>query len=80
MMHELPGLNNYKANITDTTYGLLATDIGQPGQVPLNAGFYHRWYQYSVKGAMGDSVNMIFFPYHFLLLRTYGILYRQIFT
>ncbi|XP_059165966.1 uncharacterized protein LOC131948373 [Physella acuta] len=57
MMHELPGLNNYKANITDMTYGLIATDIGQPGQVPLNAGFYHRWYQYNVKGAMGDYVN-----------------------
>ncbi|KAK0056516.1 hypothetical protein Bpfe_014012 [Biomphalaria pfeifferi] len=56
IMYELPGLDNYLANITDTTYGLTAMDVNQTGKA-LNAGFYHRWYQYSEAGAMGDSVN-----------------------
>ncbi|KAH9519981.1 hypothetical protein Btru_071409 [Bulinus truncatus] len=56
MMSEFPGLDNYLANITDSTYGHTAMDVDQTGQL-LNAGYYHRWYQYSEKGAMGDSVN-----------------------
>ncbi|CAL1541035.1 unnamed protein product [Lymnaea stagnalis] len=56
MMSELPGLDNYLANLTDKTYGLVANDISQ-AENTLNAGYYHRWYHYSEMGAMGDSVN-----------------------
>ena len=54
LMSEIPGKDNYPANITDGVLGQEAysMDPEQDGQ-KLNAGYYHRRYKVLEKGAMG---------------------------
>ncbi|RUS70404.1 hypothetical protein EGW08_021832 [Elysia chlorotica] len=53
LMAEIPGKDNYGANISDAAFGLQTFDISKSGNVPLNAGHYHRWYKVARAGAMG---------------------------
>ena len=48
LMYEIPGLDNYKANITDEAFGMTAVEYNS--NKPLNAGFYHRWFRVKAKG------------------------------
>ncbi|XP_064645723.1 uncharacterized protein LOC135499028 [Lineus longissimus] len=62
LMEEVPGLDNYSANLTDTTYGEPAYHFwtineNRKQQGPLNTGFYHRWYKEFVLGAMGTNMR-----------------------
>nr|KAG5705263.1 hypothetical protein BaRGS_010714 [Batillaria attramentaria] len=52
IMSQIPGANNYKANITDTMIG--STKLNLNEDTPLNVGYYHRWFRVTEKGAMGD--------------------------
>ncbi len=54
LMGEIPGKDNYPANIVDGALGQEAysMDPRKDGQ-KLNAGYYHRWYKVLEKGAMG---------------------------
>ena len=54
LMSEIPGKDNYPANIVDGALGQEAysMDPAKDGE-KLNAGYYHRWYKVMEKGAMG---------------------------
>jgi hypothetical protein len=54
LMSEIPGKDNYPANVVDGALGQEAysMDPEKDGQ-KLNAGYYHRWYKVMEKGAMG---------------------------
>ena len=54
LMSEIPGKDNYPANISDSVLDQEAysMDPGKDGE-KLNAGYYHRWYKVLEKGAMG---------------------------
>ncbi|CAH1800445.1 unnamed protein product [Owenia fusiformis] len=56
LMSEIPGRNNYMANLVDDAFGLPAQGL-KPGAGPLNAGFYHRWYKGPRNDAMGVSMR-----------------------
>ena len=55
LMGEVPGLDNYGANLTDNSFDNLAQDpfTGET----INSGFYNRWFRTSAKDAMGESVH-----------------------
>ena len=53
IMKQIPGKDNYRANITDDVYGLKKLDVFDSG--PLNTGYYHRWYKVREKGALGET-------------------------
>lgn len=55
LMGEIPGLDNYAANLTDDSFGNLALEVGT--NKPVNTGYYHRWFRSSKKDAMGETVN-----------------------
>ena len=42
IMAEIPGKDNYGANIKDDAFGLLAYDISKSSDTVLNAANYHR--------------------------------------
>ncbi|XP_028411763.1 uncharacterized protein LOC114534508 [Dendronephthya gigantea] len=54
LMSQIPGKDNYPANIVDDALGQVAysLDPKKKDQI-LNAGYYHRWYKVKEKGAMG---------------------------
>ena len=58
LMSEIPGKDNYPANITDGVLGQEAysMDPEQDGQ-KLNAGYYHRRYKVLEKGAMDTDTT-----------------------
>lgn len=54
LMAEIPGMDNYPANLTDNAFGQRAYHMNPQGKEQiLNAGYYHRWYKVLEKGAMG---------------------------
>ena len=55
IMRQIPGRDNYPANITDEVYGLTKLDVAD-GEV-LNTGYYHRWYMVQEKGALGETIS-----------------------
>ncbi|GFO42572.1 hypothetical protein PoB_006907700 [Plakobranchus ocellatus] len=57
IMAEIPGKDNYGANITDSAFGVNTYDISEEGNVTLNAGYYHRWYKVAQPGVLGMQVN-----------------------
>jgi len=58
VMAEIPGKDNYGANLTDDSFGLLNYRIDDPKvMVPLNTGMYHRWFKLGERSAMGITVN-----------------------
>lgn len=54
IMAEIPGTDNYQANLTDNAFGNVAEHYQNKGQT-LNTGYYHRVYQGSKRGAMGTT-------------------------
>ncbi|XP_035825463.1 uncharacterized protein LOC118477622 [Aplysia californica] len=59
LMAEIPGKDNYGANLTDDSFGLPNFDVGAGGQRPLNVGYYHRLYMIGQRGAMGGQVSSV---------------------
>jgi len=57
LMAEIPGKNNYGANMTDDAFGLLNMDVSSTTDKPLNTAMYHRWFKLAVRSAMGLQVN-----------------------
>ncbi|XP_012943153.1 uncharacterized protein LOC106013032 [Aplysia californica] len=58
LMGEIPGKDNYGANLTDDAFGLLNYDVGVTSKMSvLNTAMYHRWFKLGQKGAMGLTVN-----------------------
>ena len=55
IMEEIPGLDNYRGNMTDSTYNQVALHVVQ--DEPLNAAYYHRWYKVDNPGPMGDFIK-----------------------
>ena len=53
IMRQIPGQNNYAANITDEVYDLKKMDVFNDQL--LNTGFYHRWYKVQETGANGEK-------------------------
>ena len=53
IMKQIPGKNNYGANITDAVYDLKKLDVFE--DTALNSGYYHRWFKVSEPGAMGET-------------------------
>ncbi|KAK3583174.1 hypothetical protein CHS0354_025691 [Potamilus streckersoni] len=58
LMYQVPGKDNYGANIVDDPFGLTAYHIRSPtkNMTKLNTGYYHRWYKVNQKDAMGQTV------------------------
>lgn len=57
IMEEIPGKDNYPANITGGEFGLIAYNAHFPrNNTKLNLGNYHHWYRVDQKGAMGTKV------------------------
>ncbi|XP_013398935.1 uncharacterized protein LOC106165315 [Lingula anatina] len=59
LMEQIPGKDNYRANLTDDLFGDVALryeddEDGSPRV--LNAGFYHRWFKVTQKGADGRKL------------------------
>lgn len=58
LMHEIPGKDNYPANLTDDAFNLPAIYYrGKLYGQPINAGKYHRWFKVMQKDAMGSTTN-----------------------
>ena len=57
IMKQIPGKDNYGANITDDVYNLKKMDVFTDNV--LNTGYYHRWYKLQEKGAMGETLSLI---------------------
>ena len=53
LMGQVPGKNNYGANITDDTVGGKAYPVSGDTETPLNAAYYHRVFKVDKKDAMG---------------------------
>ena len=53
LMYTIPGLDNVPVNLTQESYGEEMEDMGQVDATPLNSGFYHRFFKFSMPGAMG---------------------------
>ena len=57
-MAEIPGKNNYGANMTDDAFGMMNFQVKDPSKNEiLNTGMYHRWFKLGQKGAMGLTVG-----------------------
>ncbi|CAH1800447.1 unnamed protein product [Owenia fusiformis] len=56
LMSEIPGRDNYMADLVDNAFGIPAEGM-ESGSGPINAGFYHRWYKTAVNDAMGVGVR-----------------------
>jgi len=55
LMAEVPGKDGYGGNIVDEAFEATAVEIGS--DKPLNAAFYHRYFEVMVAGAMGLRVR-----------------------
>lgn len=52
LMEQIPGKDNYVADLVDDSFGINAEHYQRKGEI-LNSGFYHRLYQGNKAGAMG---------------------------
>ena len=57
LMSEIPGKDNYQANLTDEAFDLPAHTIDPKKSGKINAGYYHRWFKVLEKDAMGESLR-----------------------
>ncbi|KAK3582047.1 hypothetical protein CHS0354_025653 [Potamilus streckersoni] len=57
IMYEIPGKDNYLANITDNSFGQEHYDVHEKENKLLNTGYYHRWFKVANPGAMGLTVR-----------------------
>nr|KAI8729674.1 mucin-17 [Biomphalaria glabrata] len=57
MMGEVPGKDNYGANITDSTFGMKLLHSAPGNDSRFNVGFYHRRYRVEKADAMGLSYS-----------------------
>ena len=55
LMSEIPGKDNYPANITEDVWEGLAYPYEGENTSPLNVGYYHRAYRTEFKDAMGTN-------------------------
>nr|KAG5705260.1 hypothetical protein BaRGS_010711 [Batillaria attramentaria] len=58
LMEEIPGKDNYGANITDSVFGLTKYQVKHQASDEdklLNTAYYHRWFRLTEKGAMGET-------------------------
>ena len=53
IMGEIPGRDNYGANLTDTAFSTTARQYKDRSKM-LNAGYYHRWYASEKAGRKGE--------------------------
>ncbi|CAL1531301.1 unnamed protein product, partial [Lymnaea stagnalis] len=56
VMQEIPGLDNVPAADLQEAYGGKLWS-GEAKGVPLRSAYYHRWYNFDTKGAMGTSLT-----------------------
>ena len=56
LMEEVPGMNNYPADLTDEAFGVETYHYNK-GNQRLNSGYYHRSYQAKVADAMGTTTR-----------------------
>jgi len=56
IFEEIPGKDNYGANIVDDAFGLTSGKY-ENSSIPLNSGYYHRWYKVMRRDAMGVNVR-----------------------
>nr|KAG5705259.1 hypothetical protein BaRGS_010710 [Batillaria attramentaria] len=54
-MSQIPGKDNYLADITDNVFGLTKMEVDRNRR--LNVGYYHRWYRVVEEGAMGEKTS-----------------------
>jgi len=54
LMMEIPGKNNYHGHLNDHSFNMTVLDASNmTANIPLNTAFYHRFFKYDAKGAMG---------------------------
>jgi len=53
MMMEIPGKDNYLADLHDESFGMSLEDVRYVNHTKLNTGYYHRYFKTEAKGAMG---------------------------
>ncbi|XP_071101421.1 uncharacterized protein [Haliotis cracherodii] len=51
LMSEIPGKDNYVANLKEDVFGDLLYDASKTDDTPLNTGYYHRWYKVGKSGS-----------------------------
>ena len=54
LMEQIPGWNNYGANLSDDAFGMVAKEFENVSKT-LNTGYYHRAYMVTEKGADGRA-------------------------
>jgi hypothetical protein len=54
-MQEIPGKDNYNADLTDEAFGVPATETQT--DKPINAGYYHHLFKYNTKDGMGMNIR-----------------------
>ena len=59
LMEQIPGPDGYGACLEDNAFGFLIKKFDAPedDDTPLNAAYFHRWYQNEEIGAMGEKVR-----------------------
>lgn len=58
IMAQVPGKDNYAANLNDTAFDMTAYSLADRfKKIVLNAGYYHRWFKVERRGAMGTSTR-----------------------
>lgn len=57
IMYEIPGVDNYPANLYDTSFGRLKYRVDTKNNTVLNTGRYHRQYKVLEKGDDGLTVR-----------------------
>ncbi|XP_060076523.1 uncharacterized protein LOC132556151 [Ylistrum balloti] len=50
IMQEIPGKDNYLANLNDNAYLKTEYDMKYANNTRLNTGYYHRWFKYQTPG------------------------------
>ncbi|XP_069120384.1 uncharacterized protein [Argopecten irradians] len=54
IMMQIPGKNNYGADLKDHSFNMTVLDVRDPvNNTALNTAYYHRFFKYDSKGAMG---------------------------
>ncbi|XP_046381064.2 uncharacterized protein LOC124152237 [Haliotis rufescens] len=51
LMSQIPGKNNYHANLKEDVFGELLYDASKTDNTPLNTAYYHRWYKVGKSGS-----------------------------
>lgn len=62
IMQEIPGKDNYVAQLNDNVFGRTAYDMKYQNLTRLNTGFYHHWYKFTQEGSP-TSVHTLYKGY-----------------